>query len=80
MPASYANPNRIAWPIFLWPYVEMENAAKKYDFNVGFWQPNNIIPNTHTGICSATSKVYFCGSNFGLVVGDTSQSSLFGVF
>ena len=63
MPASYANPNRIAWPIFLWPYVEMENAAKKYDFNVGFWQPNNIIPNTHNGICSTTSKVYFCGSN-----------------
>jgi prepilin-type N-terminal cleavage/methylation domain-containing protein/prepilin-type processing-associated H-X9-DG protein len=63
MPASYANPNRIAWPIFLWPYVEMENAAKKYDFNVGFWQPNNIITNTHNGVCSSTSKVYFCGSN-----------------
>jgi prepilin-type N-terminal cleavage/methylation domain-containing protein/prepilin-type processing-associated H-X9-DG protein len=63
MPASYANPNRISWPIFLWPYVEMENAAKKYDFNLGFWQANNIIQNTHTGICSASSKVYFCGSN-----------------
>ncbi|MBY0328182.1 DUF1559 domain-containing protein [bacterium] len=63
MPASYANPNRISWPIFLWPYVEMENAAKKYDLNRGFWETNNIIPNTHTGICSASSKVYFCGSN-----------------
>lgn len=63
MPASYANPNRISWPIYLWPYVEMENAAKKYDFNVGFWQPNNIISNTHTGICSTSTKVYFCGSN-----------------
>jgi prepilin-type processing-associated H-X9-DG protein len=41
----------------------MENAAKKYDFNRGFWETNNIIPNTHTGICSTTSKVYFCGSN-----------------
>ena len=63
MPASYANPHRISWPIFLWPYVEMENAAKKYDFNRGFWETNNIIPNTHTGICSVSSKVYFCGSN-----------------
>ena len=63
MPASYANPHRISWPIFLWPYVEMENAAKKYDFNRGFWETPNIIPNTHTGICSTTSKVYFCGSN-----------------
>jgi len=63
MPASYANPNRIAWPVYLWPYVEMENAAKKYDFNVGFWQPNNTIVNTHNGICSTSTKVYFCGSN-----------------
>jgi prepilin-type N-terminal cleavage/methylation domain-containing protein/prepilin-type processing-associated H-X9-DG protein len=63
MPASYANPHRISWPIFLWPYIEMENAAKKYDFNRGFWETPNIIPNTHTGICSTTSKVYFCESN-----------------
>ena len=63
IPAALANPNRISWPIFLWPYVEMENAAKKYDFNRGFWETPNIIPNTHTGICSTTSKVYFCGSN-----------------
>lgn len=63
MPAGLANPNRISWPIFLWPFVEMENAAKKYDRNIGFWQPNNIITNTHNGVCSSTSKVYYCGSN-----------------
>lgn len=63
MPAGLANPNRISWPIFLWPFVEMENAAKKYDRNIGFWQPNNTITNTHNGVCSSTSKVYYCGSN-----------------
>lgn len=63
MPAALANPNRISWPIFLWPYVEMENSAKMYNFNVGFWQPNNTITNTHNGVCSSSSKVYFCGSS-----------------
>lgn len=63
MPAGLANPNRISWPIFLWPFVEMENAAKKYDRNLGFWQPNNIITNTHNGVCSSISKVYYCGSS-----------------
>jgi prepilin-type N-terminal cleavage/methylation domain-containing protein/prepilin-type processing-associated H-X9-DG protein len=63
MPASLANPQRISWPIFLWPYVEMENSAKMYNRNVGFWEPNNTITSTHNGVCSSSSKVYFCGSN-----------------
>ena len=62
MPAAAANPNRISWPVFLWPYVEMENSAKMYNRNVGFWQPNNIIPGTHNGVCSTISKIYYCGS------------------
>ena len=62
-PDATGLPHRIAWPIMLWPYVEMENAAKQYNFNTGFWQPNNTIVNTHTGICSTTNKVYYCPSD-----------------
>ncbi len=62
MPAAKDIP-RISWPITLWPYVEMENAAKQYNYTLGFWQPNNTIQNTHNGICSTSSKIYVCGSN-----------------
>ena len=63
MPAATTNPHRISWPVFLWPYVEMDNTANKYDKNIGFWQPNNTIQNTHNGVCSTTAKIYYCGSN-----------------
>jgi prepilin-type N-terminal cleavage/methylation domain-containing protein/prepilin-type processing-associated H-X9-DG protein len=63
MPAATTNPHRISWPVFLWPYVEMDNTANKYDKNIGFWQPNNTIQNTHNGVCSTTAKIYYCGSS-----------------
>ena len=62
MPAAINFPNRISWPVFLWPYVEMDNTANKYDRTLGFFQPNNIIQNTHNGGCSTISKIYYCGS------------------
>ncbi|MSR32391.1 MAG: DUF1559 domain-containing protein [Gemmataceae bacterium] len=60
--AAKSNP-RTPWPAMLWPFVEMENHAKIYDYTVGFWQAPNTITGTHNGIMSKGAKIYFCPSD-----------------
>jgi prepilin-type N-terminal cleavage/methylation domain-containing protein/prepilin-type processing-associated H-X9-DG protein len=62
--AAKGNP-RTPWPPLLWPYVEMGNVYNKYDFTVGFWQPNNTITNTLNGVVCNSSPIYFCPSDRG---------------
>ena len=61
MPAAAANPNRISWPVFLWPYVEMDNTANKYDKTLGFWQPYNIIQKHIMGFVPRLRKYIIVG-------------------
>jgi prepilin-type N-terminal cleavage/methylation domain-containing protein/prepilin-type processing-associated H-X9-DG protein len=51
---------RTPWPVLVWPYAEMTNLAKAYNYNTGFWQPPNTIVNTLNGVMCNSSPIYFC--------------------
>lgn len=60
--AARGNP-RTSWPPLLWPYIEQGNAFATYQFNVGFWEPPNTIPNLYTGIAAQQLPMYACPSD-----------------
>jgi prepilin-type N-terminal cleavage/methylation domain-containing protein/prepilin-type processing-associated H-X9-DG protein len=62
--AARVNP-RTAWPVLLWPYVEMDNSAKAYNYSLGFWEAPNTVTSTLNGVVCASSPVYFCPSDRG---------------
>jgi prepilin-type N-terminal cleavage/methylation domain-containing protein/prepilin-type processing-associated H-X9-DG protein len=71
--AAKSNP-RTAWPELLWPYVEMNNVAGRYNYNYGFWEgppwpPAAGVDNTAqyslTGVVCSSSSVYYCPSDRG---------------
>jgi prepilin-type N-terminal cleavage/methylation domain-containing protein/prepilin-type processing-associated H-X9-DG protein len=62
--AAKSNP-RTPWPVLLWPYVELDNLARQYDYHVGFWEPPNTIVNTLDGIVCRSHPIYFCPSDRG---------------
>jgi prepilin-type N-terminal cleavage/methylation domain-containing protein/prepilin-type processing-associated H-X9-DG protein len=60
---SIWNP-RTSWVPWVWPYVEMDNLAKQYNYNVGFWQaPNGGPTSSTTNLVCAQVKTYFCPSD-----------------
>ena len=63
--AARNSPVRQTWVPQVWPYIEQGNAANIYNLGVHFYLPPNTIASTHTGPQSATSKVYYCGSDRG---------------
>jgi prepilin-type N-terminal cleavage/methylation domain-containing protein/prepilin-type processing-associated H-X9-DG protein len=63
-PAAKSNP-RTPWPPLVWPYVEMQNLANRYDYQVGFWEPPNTIPYTLDGVVCRSSPIYYCPSDRG---------------
>ena len=62
--AAKSNP-RTAWPVLLWPYIEMGNVDRIYDPKVGFWQPPNTVTSTLTGVVCNSGPMYFCPSDRG---------------
>jgi prepilin-type N-terminal cleavage/methylation domain-containing protein len=62
--AAKSNP-RTAWPVILWPFVEMKNHADQYDYRVGFWELPNTIPYSLDGIVCKPNPIYFCPSDRG---------------
>src|SRR5438046_1072888 len=62
--AAKSNP-RTPWPALLWPHMELQAIASRYNYKVGFWEPPNTIVNSLTGVVCNASPVYFCPSDRG---------------
>jgi prepilin-type processing-associated H-X9-DG protein len=62
--AAKVNP-RTAWPVLLWPYVEMTAQAPQYNKTIGFWENPNTITSTLNGVVCTMNPIYFCPSDRG---------------
>jgi prepilin-type N-terminal cleavage/methylation domain-containing protein/prepilin-type processing-associated H-X9-DG protein len=56
---------RTPWPIQLWPYVELQNIANKYDYKRGFHEAPNSTNNIATSLIASQSGIYYCPSDRG---------------
>lgn len=61
-PAAFAPP-RTAWPALVWPHVELQTLAGRYDYGKGFQDFPNTVIRTHLGVMSRQSPLYFCPSD-----------------
>jgi prepilin-type N-terminal cleavage/methylation domain-containing protein/prepilin-type processing-associated H-X9-DG protein len=64
LPHIQSNP-RTPWVIQLWPYVELQNLANRYDYTRGFHQSPNSTNTVATSLIAASSGIYFCPSDRG---------------
>src|SRR5687767_4381072 len=56
-------PRRVTWVVFLWPYVEQDAMAKKYDWSRHFYESPNVIENSLDGVCANPVPLYYCPSD-----------------
>lgn len=62
--AAKSNP-RTPWPVILWPYVEMGNHVKLYDYTKGFYEVPNTYTSTLNGVVAKPSPLYYCPADRG---------------
>ncbi len=62
--AAKSNP-RTPWPSLVWPHMELQNIANKYNYNIGFWQSPNTVVNTFNGTVCTSAPSYYCPSDRG---------------
>lgn len=74
-PGHNASP-RHSWVPHVWPFIEQGNTANLYGnvLTQQFYLPNAIIYNTMQGACGVTVPQYYCPSDFGANLDDTSQT------
>jgi len=65
LPYAAKDDPRTPWPVILWPYAELDDLARAYDYNTGFWEPPNTIVDTLKGVVCNSSAIYFCPSDRG---------------
>jgi len=65
LPYAAKDDPRTPWPVILWPYAELDDMAKAYDYTKGFWEPPNTNDDTLTGVVCNSSPIYFCPSDRG---------------
>jgi prepilin-type N-terminal cleavage/methylation domain-containing protein/prepilin-type processing-associated H-X9-DG protein len=61
--AGTTTPVRRSWVSHLWPFFEQSALRDKYDINVGFHQPPNIVPSTFNGLLCTKIPLYYCPSD-----------------
>lgn len=59
-----SNP-RTSWVQYLWSYVELDNLAKSYNYDIAFHAYPNTIPLSQ-GVVYKNSSIYFCPSDRGI--------------
>jgi len=71
--SSAAGPKRHTWVPGMWPFIEQSVLYDRYDFNLVFHVPPNIVQNTLDGVVAETVPSYYCPSNPGARIwkGDT---------
>jgi prepilin-type N-terminal cleavage/methylation domain-containing protein/prepilin-type processing-associated H-X9-DG protein len=56
-------PQRRAWPVYTWPYVENQVATLQFDETINFYEPPNTYVNTTDGIYAKPLPIYYCPSD-----------------
>ncbi|WP_233216337.1 DUF1559 domain-containing protein [Blastopirellula marina] len=65
LPFGATNNKRHTWVVSLWPYIEQNNIADAYDYNLHFYESPNIIQNTYNGVTAQVIEFYHCPSQGG---------------
>src|SRR3712207_2996517 len=50
--AATTTPRRITWVVYLWPFIEQDAMAKRYDRAKHFYEPPNVVENSMAGVCA----------------------------
>ena len=61
--AGSTAPVRRSWVSQLWPFFEQGALRDKYDANVGFHQPPNVVTSTFNGLLCTKIPLYYCPSD-----------------